>query len=282
MLRISQLFIYPIKSLGGIGVLSAEVTRTGFLYDRQWMLVDSHLRFITQREMPQMALLQVGLTDSGLQVYHKKHPDHIFSLPFSPPAGGRVTVTIFEETCEAVYASREADTWFSAVLGTNCRLVYMPEDARRYVDTRYAIDNDSTGFADGYPYLIIGQASLDDLNNRLSQPLAINRFRPNIVFTGGLPFEEDAMEQFTVDSLHFFGVKPCARCAITTVNQEEGTRNKEPLKTLATYRQVNNKIFFGQNLIARAVGTIKVGDMIKRIKMSGAVNYGLPGSDPYT
>src|ERR1035438_1841249 len=174
MFSISQLFIYPIKSLGGINVSSALVTETGFQYDRKWMLVDDQLRFMTQREIPEMALLQVELTLTGLKVYHKQQPDRSFAIPFDRPHNDRAMVTIFEETCEAVFVSREADAWFSAMLETSCHLVYMPEDYKRYVDTRYAIDHDITGFADGYPFLLVGQASLDDLNSRLPQPVSIN------------------------------------------------------------------------------------------------------------
>jgi uncharacterized protein YcbX len=118
-------------------------------------------------------------------------------------------------------------------------------------------------FADGYPVLVIGQSSLDDLNTRLSEPVSMIRFRPNLVFEGGLPYDEDQWYEFTVGNLTFYGVKPCARCILTTVDPEKGEiAGKEPIRTLSTYRKRNNKIFFGQNLMTNQTGTIKIGDEI--------------------
>ncbi len=144
----------------------------------------------------------------------------------------------------------------------------MPDSTERKVDPKYALQDDITNFSDGYPILIIGQASLDDLNSRLADPLPINRFRPNIVFTGGTPYEEDGMEHFKINDLDFYGVKPSARCVVTTMNQETGIAGKEPLKTLATYRSKNNKVYFGQNVLMKGKGKINVGDPIEIIKQN--------------
>ena len=142
----------------------------------------------------------------------------------------------------------------------------MPDSTKRSVDKNYANNNEVTSFSDGYPFLIIGESSLDDLNKRLGDPLPINRFRPNIVFTGGTPYEEDMMMHFTINSVNFFGVKLCARCTIPTVNQNDASKSVEPLRTLATYRQKNNKVYFGQNLLHHGIGSIHVGDTIEVIK----------------
>ena len=144
----------------------------------------------------------------------------------------------------------------------------MPDSIQRFVDKKYAKGNDITGFADAFPFLILGQSSLNDLNSRLKGALPINRFRPNIVFTGGKPYEEDVMEYFTINNIGFYGVKLCARCVIPTIDQDTGRKFKEPLKTLATYRQKDNKIYFGQNLLADNTGKIRVGDTIKIKKIS--------------
>jgi len=272
MFRISQLFIYPIKSLGGISVVSTLVTDRGFQYDRRYMLVDEHNRFMTQREYPVMALLRTAIDGNDLLVHHKKSIDLKLRLPLTPVNEGDVTrVEVWEDICEAIYVSPLADDWFSKRIGIFCRLVYMPESSRRLVDNKYALKNEITSFADGYPMLMIGQSSLDDLNSRMQEALPINRFRPNIVFTGGRPFEEDTMEHFIVKGIHGYAVKPCARCAITTTDQETGTTGKEPLKTLASYRRVNNEVWFGQNVLMEGDGFISVGDSIEVIKTKAAL-----------
>jgi len=261
MLQISELYIYPIKSLAGIPVKKAQVTPTGFEHDRRWLLVDENNCFITQREFHQMALLQVTIEEGGLSVTHKLNNDSIF-IPFNIPGKQyeQAAVTIWDDTCLAEFVSTEADKWFTERLEMNCRLVYMPDTTRRIVDQRYAPETAITSFADAYPFLIIGQASLNELNTRLSEPLPMNRFRPNIVFTGGEPFDEDLYGQFTIGDINFFGVKLCARCVMTTVNQDTAVKGKEPLKTLAKYRFKNNKILFGQNLVHEGEGEIAVGD----------------------
>lgn len=266
MLQISELFIYPIKSMAGISVNEARVTATGFEHDRRWMLVDENNCFISQREVPQMALIKVEAGDEGLKVSNSGSD---FFIPFyDGDSRGGVTVTIWDDTCNADYVSPEADQWFSNVLGIKCRLVYMPDDSNRLVDQRYAPGNLVTSFSDGYPFLIIGQASLDELNSRLAVPVPMDRFRPNIVFTGGNPFEEDTMASFTVGDINFYGVKLCARCIMTTINQNDASKGKEPLKTLASYRQKNNKILFGQNLVHEGNGIIAVRDVMTVLKLN--------------
>ncbi|SDD29088.1 hypothetical protein SAMN05216464_101315 [Mucilaginibacter pineti] len=260
MLRISELFIYPIKSLGGITVNSAEVTSRGLKYDRRWMLVDEHNRFITQREHTQMALLKVLIGIGGLSVTYPSKGSIL--IPYQYNYQVKHDVVIWDDACTGVYVSNEIDAWFSEVLNIKCRLVYMPDDSEREVDQRYALPGMITSFADGYPFLLIGQASLDDLNSKLHEVVPMDRFRPNIVFTGGNAFEEDQMNHLTISGIDFYGAKLCARCVMTTIDQQTGIKTKEPLKTLAGYRLKSNKIMFGQNLIHKGSGTIAIGDMI--------------------
>jgi len=264
MLQISHLYIYPIKSLSGIEVDEALITEKGFEYDRRWMLVDENNRFISQRELAQMTQLQPAITNEGLLVTHKTKLESIF-IPFKSSGRSRVMVTIWDDSCMAEFVSDEADEWLTGMLGMNCRLVYMPEESKRLVDQNYARENEVTSFADAYPFLMIGQASLDDLNNRLAEILPLNRFRPNIVFTGGTPYQEDSMAGISIGGILFSGVKLCARCVIITIDQDKGTGGKEPLKTLATYRQKNKKLYFGQNMLCKGEGSIKVGDELKVI-----------------
>jgi len=261
MLQVSELYIYPIKSLAGIPVKKALVTSRGFEHDRRWLLVDENNCFITQREHYQMALLQVAIEDKGLRTTHKVSRKSLF-IPFYVPGHEyeQAMVKIWDDTCAAEFVSAEADKWFTEILGIKCRLVYMPDSTLRIVDQKYAHEDSITSFADAYPFLLIGQASLDDLNSRLTEELPMNRFRPSIVFTGGEPFDEDLYGHFTINGIDFYGVKLCARCVMTTVNQDTAIKGKEPLKTLAKYRFKNNKILFGQNLIHEGAGEISVGD----------------------
>jgi uncharacterized protein len=262
MLTVSELYIYPIKSLGGIALNTATLTDRGFEHDRRWMLVDANNQFLSQREVNAMALLKVQLTEQGLLVQNSSVPGAELLIPFEPETTDTFTVTVWSNHCRACRVSDAADAWFSKQLGLPCKLVYMPESTHRFVDSRYAHHKEITSFSDAFPLLLIGQASLDELNSRLSTPVPMNRFRPNIVFTGGTAYLEDSMKEFAINGIAFFGVKPCSRCVITTIDQQTGEKAKEPLKTLSAYRMKNNKTYFGQNLLYQGTGTVSVGDTI--------------------
>ncbi|QMU31487.1 MOSC domain-containing protein [Adhaeribacter radiodurans] len=253
---LSDIYIYPIKSLGGVRVNEAIVEPQGLQYDRRWLLVDDTNTFLTQRVFPKMALLQVQLLPTGLLVTHKQQVAESLFVPFDSNnyLNTPLTVTIWDDTVSAVEVSQEANAWFSQMLQINCRLVFMPPNAHRPVDMNYAFNNEPVSFADAYPFLLIGQESLKDLNNRLPEPLPMNRFRPNLVFSGGEPFVEDTWREFTIGHQNFAAVKPCSRCVLTTVNQDTAEKGTEPLRTLATYRTKNNKVMFGQNVLPRSVG----------------------------
>jgi uncharacterized protein YcbX len=231
------------------------------------MLVDHNNLFISQREINQMALMKLEVVDSGIKVNYPPK-NSCFIIPFQPLTNEFADVTIWDDICPAQFVSKEADDWFSNMLGSPCRLVYMPNRSERIADQKYAFDDSIVSFADGYPFLLIGQASLDDLNRRLQESLPMNRFRPNIVFAGGEPFEEDTMHTFTIGNITFHGVKLCARCIMTTIDQDTIARGKEPLKTLARYRFKNNKILFGQNLIHTGTGEITIGDQLEVLKLN--------------
>lgn len=276
MYTISQLFIYPIKSLGGFEVSFAYLTDRGLQYDRRFMLVDMDGNFLTQREHASMSLLQTVIVDDQLIIYPKNNATDKLVLPLHPESNSTISVKVWDDECDAALVSDAADKWFSEKLSMQCRLVYMRDEEKRKVDERYAHDNEITSFSDGYPLLIIGQASLDDLNNRLNEPIPMNRFRPNVVFTGGHPFDEDMMEHIRINEIDLYGVKLCARCVVTTVNQTTATKAKEPLKTLAGYRMVNNKIYFGQNIIFKQTGIISNGDAIEMISSKPPMVFNKP------
>ena len=266
MLQISQLNIYPVKSLGGISKQTVQLCNTGFEYDRRWMLADENNLFLSQRTHPQMVLLHTAQTDNGFTISKYNDENLSIIIPFVTEAKKKLKVTVWEDICEAVEVSNEHNEWFSDMLHFKCKLVYMPDDAVRFVDKRYAGNNELTSFSDGYPVLMIGEATLKNLNNKLKDALPMNRFRPNMVFTGGHAHIEDEMEKFTINKINFLGVKPCSRCVMTTINQQNATKGKEPLKTLSTYRMKNNKIYFGQNILHQQNGAISVGDTINIIQ----------------
>lgn len=259
MLRVSQLNIYPIKSLGGITLDSANVTDRGLEHDRRWLLIDENNIQRTQRELPAMALLQTAIIPTGLLITHRLTQTQI-TIPFQPQTNEFTQVQCWDDTVRAQSVDPQADTWFSDILNANCRLVYMPDDTRRQTDLKYTTQGHHTSFADGYPFLLIGEASLDELNSHLDEPLPMNRFRPNIVFSGGAPFEEDHLHDFAIAGIRFNGVKLCARCVMTTIDQLTAQKGREPLLTLAGYRRDGHKILFGQNLIHHGRGRIAVGD----------------------
>jgi hypothetical protein len=270
MIQVSQLFIYPIKSLGGIAKQAAQITSTGFLHDRRWMLVDDKNLFLSQRTHPQMVLLHLTETTDGFVV--SKYNDDSMSVvvPFYTPLQKKITVTVWDDVCEAIEVSDAHNEWFSDMLNVKCKLVYMPDETKRKVDKRYAKNEETTSFSDGYPLLMIGEASLEKLNTKLDDPLPISRFRPNIVFTGGHAHIEDEMAVFEINGTRLSGVKPCSRCVMTTINEKTAAGGKEPLKTLATYRMKNNKLYFGQNVLQQQNGIIHIGDEIKIIEQCEA------------
>lgn len=263
MIQVAALYIYPIKSLGGISLQSSHVTKRGLAHDRNWMLVDENNIFLSQRTIPKMALLRTSIEGKDIIVWHKKEPGKSIRLPLTPAVGPTDMVTIWDDQCEGQSADPSVNQWFAQQLGIKCRAVFMPAAFDRKVDPRYAVSkNDTTGFADAYPVLLISDASLDDLNNRLESPVPMDRFRPNVVVSGCRPFAEDEMRAFMINGVGYNGVKLCSRCLLTVTDQETGIRGKEPLKTLASYRTINNKVCFGQNVICKSEGQINVGDIV--------------------
>ena len=259
-LILSEIWIYPIKSLGGIRLPSAKVHEKGLQYDRRWMLIDETNRFMTQRVHHSMALFKQQLHDTHLSIHYK---DQSLKIPFSHSHYEEPIVSqVWDDEVIVYEISDEFSAWFSLHLNMSCKLVLFPETNPRPVDVHYKVNEEHVSLADAYPFLIIGQSSLDDLNSRLEEAVPMNRFRPNLVFTGGLPYEEESWREFQVGANQFVGVKPCARCVLTTVNQDTAIKGKEPLLTLSKYRRVGDKILFGQNLVAINHGEIHEGDKI--------------------
>ena len=239
-----------------------RVEERGFEFDRRWMLIDPQGRFVTQRECPRLALLKVQLESDFLKVYSSERPEDYIQIPLILEGYESVEVVVWDDTMLAKKLDPNIDRWFSEKLGMGVHLVKMPETTHRLVSPKYAVKNESVSFADGMPYLLIGQESLDDLNTRLERTVPMDRFRPNLVFSGAKAYEEDSWKTLKVGEVDFQIVKPCARCVMTTIDQENATKSKEPLKTLASFRTVNNKVLFGQNMVALSHGILKVGDQV--------------------
>jgi uncharacterized protein YcbX len=224
------------------------------------MVVDPDGRFISQREAPLLCRVATALEPARIVLQSAGHGS--FPLPSEYESGEEIPVGIWKHEGTAVRHA-EASAWLAAVIGRPCSLVYMAERHVRKVDQRWARPGDIVSFADGYPFLLISEASLADLNSRLDAPLEMVRFRPNIVVRGVPAFAEDDMSELSLGSLGFRGVKRCDRCVITTLDPESGDAGREPLRTLATYRKSEGKVWFGMNLIHDGQGRLQIGDAVR-------------------
>lgn len=263
-LTLSQLWLFPVKSLAGFTRQQSHVALFGLADDRRWMVVDAMSGdFISQRSCPEMCLIQVSLTSQGIALQHLNGA----VLEVMQPNGSAVRdVTVWGDHCQAWDAGDLVAEWLSEQLAVACRLVYFPEQEVRQVDLEYANIGDKTAFSDGFPLLLISQASLDDLNQRLETPVSMARFRPNLVVSGCEPFAEDGWKKLRIGDITLRVVKPCSRCAIPNVDPVTGERGKEPISTLSKYRRQGNKIFFGQNVIADNAGEIEVGMSVEVVE----------------
>lgn len=260
---LSAINIYPVKSLAGISLTSSKVEERGLEFDRRWMIVDSENIFITQRKTPQMVFINIKIEDQKLIFQHRiKKMDQLEISLFEIPEK-IISVKIWEDICKAVEYKNEINDWFSEALDINCKLVYMPNSTARKTSIKYYQQSKNVSFADGYPFLIIGEETLNFLNSKLVSPVMMKQFRPNLVFAGGKEHDEDNWKNIKIGQLMFTVVKPCARCVITTIDPVSSKKGKEPLATLSKYRNVENKILFGQNALVHQEGFITIGDKIK-------------------
>jgi uncharacterized protein len=249
MLQLSQINIFPVKSLDGYSPNAAIVEKRGLKYDRRWLITDKSGQFMTQRTNGKMALLRAEIEeDRTLIIKEKENKNNQIKIPIDLE-NKSISVDIWQDTVQAALISKEANQFLSDFLKKDVLLVKMPEATKRRVDETYNRGEDIVSFADGYPFLIIGEASMQDLNERLDTPLSIRRFRSNFIFSGGQAFQEDDFHSFRIGNVDFVGVKNCGRCVLTTRNPDTGIKEKEPLQTLQAYRQKDNKILFGQNVV---------------------------------
>lgn len=269
---LSGLFLYPVKSLGGCTLASAEVDALGLVGDRRFLVVDETGRFLTQRALPRMALVATALDATHLTL-SVAPSSSIRVARASDPAAPLRTVSVWKsENLLAEDCGDAAATFLSDFLSVRCRLVRIGAAFTRPILKTTARPGDIVTFADAYPFIVISEASLSDLNDRLAErgedALPMNRFRPNLVVAGCSAFAEDTWTRFRIGTVVFRGASPCARCIVPSTDQATGTRTgPEPLRTLATYRRSATDptdVNFGQNLIHETkTGALRVGDPVE-------------------
>jgi len=257
---VTAISLYPLKGAGAVGVDRAEVTSRGLRGDRCWMVVDSDGRFLSQRSHPALAVVGSALLPDGLVL---AAPDRAPVTCRVPDPSDRCQVEIWRDTVEAAAGPAEASAWLSDLLGLPCRLVYQDRPDSRSITSSRGRPGETVSFADGFPVLLCSESSLADLNGRLSQPVSMDRFRPNLVVTGSDPFAEDRWRRLVIGSVTFRNAGPCPRCSVTTVDQTTGQKETEPLRTLATYRQETGGVMFGVNLVPEITGMVAEGDPVR-------------------
>lgn len=244
-LQISELSVYPVKSLAGVSVERAALTPFGLAGDRRWMLVDDQGLFITQRDHPHLARCKA---QSGRDSLTLQWNDATLTVPIPDGTASTRAVEVWGDGVAALDAGNDAAQWCQQYLQLPCRLVYMPETAQRLADPEYARPGQRVSFADGFPLLLISHASLDELNRRLPEPVPMNRFRPNIVVSGCQPFAEDEWRRIQIGDQVFSVAKPCSRCVMPSIDQATGARDRDINRVLASFRRWEGQIWFGQNL----------------------------------
>lgn len=253
---LSSLYVYPVKSFKGMSLDEVEVGPKGPSMDRRWMVVDSSNRFLSQRKLPKMAMVHTYL--DGRYLFLSAPSMMPLMLP-SKPVGKECEVVVWKDTCKAHDMGDEAARWISEFLGVDCRLVFLPDESRRTVNPNYAPSPDNqVAFSDGFPFLLISEASLQDLNQRVGENLRMNRFRPNLVISNCEPYEEDRWKKIRIGEIVFHVAKPCSRCIVTQVDQEYAKPHLDPLQTLATFRKSEQGILFGQNLVHQGTGILRL------------------------
>jgi uncharacterized protein len=265
-LSLSDIYIYPVKSLAGIRMQQWSVVKTGFKYDRQWMLIDSERKFLSQRSLPRMSLIKTALSEQQLTLSAPGMENLYLELENSSDT--IIPSIIWHDLVAARWVSHEADQWFSQFLQRQCKLVYLPDDVIRPVNPTFARAEDQTSLSDGFPFLVISENSLVALNKAMQLEVSMTRFRPNLVISGCDSYAEDNWRAITIGEIDFRLPKPCARCSVPTINPETAETGKEPLTTLNRLRKWDNKVYFGQNALHDSCGILTVGDKVQ-IKLTG-------------
>jgi uncharacterized protein YcbX len=254
---VKEIYIYPIKSLAGISCKNAKAEEMGFENDRRWMLLDAENQMITQREYPIMSQFYPQISNGKISITFQGQK-HEFSIDEN--LENAIEVNVWDDKSEVVEVNKSTSKWFSQHLGFECKLVKITKIGARKHESSRLKETFNVSLADGYPYLLIGTESLDFLNNKLDEKITIKRFRPNIVINTQKEHEEDGFDTFKIGEVQFKNIKPCGRCIMVNNDPQKGIVKKEPLKTLSKYRNVNNSVLFGTNIVSLNSGIINVGD----------------------
>lgn len=264
-MRLSQIWVYPVKSLAGFSADSWSLSGRGLVDDRRWMLVDGSGHFLSQRALPSMSQLQAFLPSDGLGIRDRSGAEWILE-GVQARTGRECIVQIWDDQVAAVQIEAPGLTdWLRTRLGHAVELVYMPNPSRRPVDPVYAKAGELVSFADGFPYLIANETSIADLSTRCGEPVDMLRFRPNLVISGGSAWEEDQWSAVRIGAQEFLTPKPCARCGMVNVDPQSGAQGKELLQALAAFRKFGHKVIFGMNACWRdtGMGRVGVGDEVQ-------------------
>ncbi|MFL6446573.1 MAG: MOSC domain-containing protein [Bryobacteraceae bacterium] len=264
---LSRIFIYPIKSLRGIAVSESQVDTSGPLQDRRWMLVDEQGVFLSQRKLPRMVLIQPHFDGSDL-VVTATGTSPLLIRKWSGK-GEWIPVQIWRDSLKLPHPDQSYDEWFSSFLGQPCRLLYLPNDVVRKVEPPFDDSKWRVSLADGYPLLVLAQASLDLLNARLSSRISVEHFRPNLVLADTAAHAEDGLNDIRIGSVELTMVKPCARCSVVLVDPTTAKVGVEPLRTLEAYRRMSNGVMFGQNALVVTPGQLRVGNSVEILNARG-------------
>jgi uncharacterized protein YcbX len=261
-MKVASLHIYPVKSVRSIDVAEAELTARGLVHDRRWLVVNPEGRFMTQRELPRMALIEGVPSDEGLRLVAPEMPNLFVSTP--PHAAPKMQVSVWESNLAVPRAGDAADAWLTQFLSTPLHLVHLPDAITRPCTSSLAAPGDEVSFADTFAVLVTTTASLADLCQRAGVNIPMNRFRSNIVVDGAEAWAEDSWGRLKIGEVEVECIKPCARCKITTTDQLSAEVGREPLATLRKFRFWPEKkgIIFGMNASPRMLGNIKVGDRV--------------------
>ncbi len=260
--ELARITVYPIKSTAGHDLDSARVEPRGLEHDRRLMLVAPDGTFITGREQPLLTQVRARIAGGVLGLEGPRMAPLEVALAGDDAVGEPVDIR--GEACTGVTLDASAGEWFARLLGTPCRLVQMTGACVRPTADDFALPGDEVSYADGFPLLLVSNASLADLNARLDEPVSVRRFRANLLVEGGDPFVEDRWTRVRIGEVLFDAVKRCDRCIFTTIDPETGERHPEgePLRTLSRYRRTGEGILFGQNLTPRGTGVVRVGDPV--------------------
>lgn len=264
-MKIKDIIIYPIKSLGGININRALCTEMGLEFDRRMMLADARGQFISQREYPILATIGAKLEKDGFKFYDKCEESNFIDIPLHPDLFEENEVQVWDHAFKAKKLDKNISSWFETFVKKEVFLYKMTEESERYKPLNLPPNKIKLSMADGYPYLIVSEASLADLNDRLKHPVDMNRFRANIIIEGCQAYTEETLNRIKLGRVAFSMVKPCARCSIITIDQKTGKKLVEPLKTLSLYKKKGNKVYFGMNAIALEAGEIKLGDLVSSL-----------------